>query len=214
MRKIGLVATLLLLYCSAALTAATRYQARELMPLFPGAYSEVQCVAGDGTAAGQSDNRAVVWRPDGSTRILDDGYWASGINNDGCIAGMLSPPQAAFWDADGLLHPIGTLPGFTESIAFDVSDSGKVVGYSRGPQVDVNSAFVWTSESGLTPLPNLNGYDHSIAFGVNAGGWVAGVSSQGLGHATDRPTLWDADGHPTDLGTPAGYLGGNAQGHQ
>ncbi len=66
---------------------------------------------------------------------------------------------------------LGTLPGTIRSEAFDVSDSGQVVGFSDSPL----QAFSWF-QGDLVALPTLGG-SFGLAYGVNNAGQIVGASS-------------------------------------
>ena len=82
--------------------------------------------------------------------LIPDGTLALGkaINNQGHVAGWglvtvegstTSVTHAFFWDGLTTID-IGTLPGFEESVAFDINDVGQIVGRSFQPG---NHAFLW-----------------------------------------------------------------------
>jgi probable HAF family extracellular repeat protein len=99
--------------------------------------------------------------------------------------------QHAFvWTAVGGMVDIHQGPAGC-SVAFDVNNTGTVVGTNGG-------AFVWTQSTGMQPLPALVPGGYAVAFGINEAGRIVGVSETANG---DRHAAVWIDGVPTDLGT-------------
>jgi probable HAF family extracellular repeat protein len=88
---------------------------------------------------------------------------------------------------------LGTLPGFDNHSAWDINNSGWVVGNAEAP--GTTRGFLWKPGVGMSPLSPLPGRTSSTAFGINTAGDIAGYSSP-----DSRATLWRG-GVPTDLGT-------------
>jgi|GEM_PF-1941298 len=120
------------------------------------------------------------------------------INDSGQIAGD-------FYSAQGTLHGFlwenGTvtelgLPGVA-SEAFDLNDSGQVVGHSN------NQAVIWENST-MTQLPNLGDSELSRAHGINNAGQVVGWAGWGdLKFGEKHAFLWDNTNGIQDLG-PSG----------
>jgi uncharacterized membrane protein len=88
--------------------------------------------------------------------------------------------------------------GFKNIYAYDMNDSGHVVGDMWSDTVGV--AFIWRGGA-PTPLPRLNpDAAFSFAYGINARGDVVGVSDF-------RPVLWPGGGAPIELATRAAGSG-------
>lgn len=122
-----------------------------------------------------------------------------GINSAGQAVGSSGFPHGAdthafFWDKQGGMRDLGTLPGGDYSAAFNVNESGQVVGASN--TADSMHAFLWTSASGLHDLGTLPGTNSSEAYAINNHGEIAGASGS---HAA----IWN-NGSIQDLGTLGG----------
>lgn len=123
-----------------------------------------------------------------------------GINSAGQTVGASGFPHGAdtrafFWQRQGGMRDLGTLPGGDYSAAFGINDSGQVAGTSN--IADGMHAFIWSSATGLRDLGTLPGTNASQAFAINNQGQVAGSSGT---HAA----IWSNNGAVQDLGTLGG----------
>jgi probable HAF family extracellular repeat protein len=122
-----------------------------------------------------------------------------GVNESGQAVGGSGYPHGAethafFWQKQGGIRDLGTLPGGDYSSAFAINDSGVVVGTSNTSTS--THAFSWTLAQGLQDLGTLPGTNASAALAINNPGQIVGSSG---GHAA----LWFG-GSIQDLGTLGG----------
>lgn len=128
----------------------------------------------------------------GSARVHDVNLSGQAVGGSGHPHG--ADTHAFFWQKQGGMRDLGTLPGGDYSAAFSINDSGVVVG-SSNTSTSMH-AFSWTAAQGLHDLGTLPGSDSSSASAINNQGQIAGASG---GHAV----LWTA-GKIQDLGTLGG----------
>ena len=144
-------------------------------------------------------DRAFVWTQATGRQIITATWGtpiaAYGINNAGDIVGTAETSLGeahAFIRTGGVTNEIGTLGG-SNSFAYEVNESGVVVGYANIPSSGASRpfhAFRWSSASGIQDLGTLGGA-RSIAYGVNASGQVVGYSEVAGG--AQHAFLWSDD---------------------
>jgi len=122
-----------------------------------------------------------------------------GVNESGQAVGGSGHPHGAethafFWQKQGGMRDLGTLPGGDYSSAFALNDSGIVVGTSNTSTS--THAFSWTPAQGLQDLGTLPGANASSALAINNQGQIVGSSG-------DHAALWSG-GNIQDLGTLGG----------
>jgi probable HAF family extracellular repeat protein len=122
-----------------------------------------------------------------------------GVNEAGQAVGASGHPHGAdthafFWQKQGGIRDLGTLPGGDYSAAYAINDSGLVVGTSN--TATSTHAFSWTQSQGLTDLGTLPGTNASSALAINNQGQIVGSSG-------DHAALWSG-GNIQDLGTLGG----------
>jgi len=135
-------------------------------------------------------NQAFRWTAEGGLVGLGDlsttGIFASsipysnafGVSSDGTIvaAASFSIWQGFIWTSSAGLQTLGTLPGWSQSFANDISADGTVVVGQAGRLSDSSTdseAFRWSAEDGMSGLGDLPGGNFdSSALGVSANGLV------------------------------------------
>ena len=145
---------------------------------------------------------------------------ASGVNNRGeivgsaensthdpnCVAPQVLDWEAVVWHPGGSIQELPPLAGDTTGYAFEISDSGQVVGTTGfcAPTnfgVDAVHAVLWQAGSTIE-LGSLGGTVFNAAIAINNRSQIVGIS--GLpGNATYHAVLWQ-NGVMTDLGTLPG----------
>ena len=121
------------------------------------------------------------------------------VNESGQAVGASGHPHGAdthafFWQKQGGIRDLGTLPGGDYSAAYAINDSGLVVGTSN--TATSTHAFSWTQAKGLTDLGTLSSTNASSALAINNQGQIVGSSG-------DHAALWSG-GSIQDLGTLGG----------
>jgi len=111
---------------------------------------------------------------------LGNGVFATGINDVGVVVGTNGH---AFELANGTLRDLGLLPGGDWSSAYDINNSGYVVGYGTTGSGAMRG-FVWNPSQGIAELGTLGGRD-SHATAINDSGEIVGNASlvDGTAHA-------------------------------
>ena len=85
--------------------------------------------------------------------------FASGTSADGSVMVGTHPQQyqgppyrAMRWSVSDGMMELGTLPGFTHSVARGISGDGEVIVGQAIIDAQRESAFLWTAEDGMLPL--------------------------------------------------------------
>ncbi len=152
------------------------------IPTLGGAEGEVMAININGQAAGQSEDSGGNWRDfnfDGST-VNDIGpslhgccTWKMGINRLDAVVGMSSFTTPAFLYSGDAVTALAELPGGTGAQAYQINDSGLIVG--RG-FLDAGAYQYPVSWSGgqIQALPTLPGLSQGAAEDVNNFGEIVG----------------------------------------
>lgn len=166
------------------------------------------------SSTGDGQSRAFLWREGVMTdlgTLNGDGFGTSAaqsINGLGQVVGYSSSPTATqtatLWQ-NGAITDLGTLGG-SFSAAYDINNSGQVVGSSRvSPESDDHHAFLWQNGV-MTDLGTLGG-PFSHAQGINEDGDVVGWSEAADGQT--HAVVWK-QGKIIDLGLFRGQTFGYA----
>jgi probable HAF family extracellular repeat protein len=136
------------------------------------------------------------------------GATAGAINASNQVTGYYVPNGSSntlgfLWTQAGGLQSLGS----AGTLAYDVNDSGVVVGQS--PAANGNRhAFSWTQAGGIKDLGTLGG--QSSALGINSRGWIVGTSLTSSGTGILHGFLWTPSGGMQDFSVLAG-LGSSKQ---
>lgn len=144
------------------------------------------------------ENHLVMWQNGTVTDLGTLGgvlLFPAGINGAGQVIGSLwqtdpGPLRAFLWE-NGVVTKIGDWSGRSQSAAFDINESGTVVGYvTPGDCVDIDSgscnrAFVW-KDGVMTDLGT--GFTGSAAYAINDAGVIVGTARVGAG--TWHAMMW------------------------
>ncbi|NBQ70248.1 MAG: PEP-CTERM sorting domain-containing protein [Nitrosomonadaceae bacterium] len=113
----------------------------------------------------------------------------SSINNSGQVAGYSSSPYPGFGPSHAFITgpngigmtELGTLGG-TDSIAYDINDSGQVTGSAHTASGDEHAFITEPDGAGMTDLGTLGGL-YSRAYAINDSGEVVGVATTAHGES-------------------------------
>lgn len=133
-----------------------------------------------------------------ATAINEIGQIVGGSENyDGSssIGGLPTGNGAvhAFLYYDGVMHDLGALPGWENSFATDINDTGQIVGYAEATTMGDGGNDPWRAflYDGTTML-NLNdlidpssGWTLYRAWGINNSGQIFGTGANALGQSRD-----------------------------
>jgi probable HAF family extracellular repeat protein len=187
----GTLGAIVLATAAAALAERPRYRAQALQPhegvliRYSHGYALNNHDVAVGNSTGPIEIRATRWHADGTMQGLDYvGYPqnnANDINASNQVTGRvhhrLDRFEAALWEADGSVMPLGGLwelySGLSESFA--LNDSTVVVGTSTDDSLAFR-AFRWTKATGMVDIGTLGG-PGAIAEGINNQGLIVGISS-------------------------------------
>lgn len=152
-----------------------------------------------GSVNGGSLQRGVIYS-NGNANIItqttsNGSYFVTAfrINDFGRVVGQGIDPTNAARNV-GIVYDIGSssafevgaLPNANGALAFDVSNTGFVVGSSMLNQGS-GLPFIWSQANGMTAVPLPIGTSQGSARGVNSAGWAVGTASS----AFAIPFLYD-----------------------
>jgi probable HAF family extracellular repeat protein len=165
-----------------------------------------------GQVIGESDSRGFLWDDGVMVELSAAGaitLFPLALNDRGQVVGEAfvgSLVTHAFLWQRGVTTDLGTLPGYSTSVATHINNRGQVAGSSTLLPVGNTHAFFW-ADGAMTDLGTLGGENASplgiktLASGMNDRGQVVGFSLSPSGNY--HAFLW-ANGTMTDLGTLPG----------
>lgn len=128
---------------------------------------------------------------------------ARAINGAGEIAGVGAGSNltAVRWTAGGTQQTLARLPAHTNSFAWDINASGRIVGQSGVGDSDFSSesrAVYWDGTS-VTEIATPAGFNQSLARGINDPGTIVGTSlnfdfDTTSAYTAVRATVWSGPG--------------------
>jgi uncharacterized membrane protein len=105
-------------------------------------------------------------------QVVFQGF-SAGLADDGQICGSHYYATGAYRWSQGTFYDLPPAPGFTQSMAFDLTMEGVVVGRSSSATGD--QATLWTLAGEPRTLPFARaGMTHSCAVAINRNGWIVG----------------------------------------
>lgn len=181
----------------------------------------------DGSDCADCSSEGAVSTANGAVAVISETARAADSYEDFCAFGTHRQCLAAIWES-GMLSALPTLPDGHNSQAYFANNEGEIIGLSETGTQDLTctsatpfqtyrfEAVKWEPSGEIVPLPPLPGDTVSFGFGINDNGQAVGNS--GLCSNTSVPpvspasieahgVLWDADGTPHQLATPAGSTG-------
>lgn len=172
------------------------------------ALSRDGCVAAGSLIGGEAGG--FRWSAQGGVERLRNAATVRGLSASGrYVAGSLLDEQArqiaAYWDASGRPHRLGTLAGSVAigqiSEAFGITDEPRIVGSARRA-AEGHMAFVWSAAAGMRELPSPPDDVSARALGIGEAGriygWVQTADGlRGVAWSGEHVRLLaDADGMP------------------
>jgi len=153
------------------------------------------------------DRTAFIWDAvSGMKGITGGATVAEAVNDAGQVVGLASggagPSYGFVWDSVGGLRTLGVLPGYYNSSAYALNESGHVVGVCTSADWPTGGgrAFLWDAVTGMTDLDVLSGCNYSAAYGINDMGQVVGVSKSFVS-GPERAFVWTSANGMIDLNT-------------
>jgi probable HAF family extracellular repeat protein len=179
------------------------------------AINELGHVAGMGIPA-YALNEAFRWTPENGIEPLGDlpggagsqpyYSWAYGMNDVDQVVGLSKSAngnEAFLWDPNTGMVGLGDFPGEPfVSVAFDINNSGQVVGMGSGTP---GGPFIWEAATGLVPLNTGPGLQMSYVFAINEAGVIAGYCTNG------DACVWSKQTGAVSYGAVPGAFGTFAQ---
>lgn len=149
----------------------------------------------NGRAVGKLNLSSYLWTESGPTlltNLANKESEAGSINIHDKIAGWSrdsdNNPRGCVWE-NNVITDLGVLTGDVYSYAYDINDSGQVVGFSNNG--GFGRAVIWNNNV-ISALPMLTDWLGTQASKINANGWVIGYGV--TPEASYRAVLWNGAG--------------------
>ena len=198
--------------------------AHDLGTLSTGEQTSVACaVNNNGIIAGWSDNnrgyaRACIWDNNGihdlgtlNADVNANRYsYAYGINESGQVVGYSSTPSgppsdrayhAFIWDSNSGMRDLGSNSPMNDSFAWDINNTGQVVGSWRMRDRLDNHACIWNPDGSITTLGELPGYTRSEALSINDNGEIVGYLYGPGMYPNECAVIWTPVPEPSSIFT-------------
>lgn len=169
-----------------------------------GANDSGMVVGNSQTSLNSSTRRPIVWQNGVASLLpLPAGYGrgdAFAVNASGVAAGSAfnpsSPSAVIYSGGSATIITQTTASGSFFVMAFDINDSGRIVGQGADPNIPARKVGIVHDIGAATAIDigSLPGFNGAIAWGVNNSGQVVGTSLQDT-QETGLPFIWsDANG--------------------
>ncbi len=192
-----------------------------VLPTLGGARGSINAVNAAGTLAGEArtgatvgSNRPFVRSASGTTTVIAipagaDLGGARAINTAGEVAGDFQTPgnfQTFVWDAAHGTTVLDLPGGATrDTVAYGINARGEVLGISYDQGFGPDEIVRWSAAGIATVISGSAAAPHLTLGEFNDAGTIVGAVRIGeVNPFLEHATVWDAAGHPTDVGTLAG----------
>ena len=180
--------------------------------------SQAESINAKGELVGVSNSQAFFWSQGHLRRLAPPagfrGSEARALNNRGESAGKgerliggMTRSHAIFWGAGGAARDLGVLPGYTDSVARALSDTGSVVGWvskvggTPGRKISFHYQAFLVQNGKMRGLGSIPRIRDSKAGAINSRGQIVGNAYSQSGRMTDEAALLWQNGHVYELAT-------------
>lgn len=179
-----------------------RPNCRGLAWKFPVAAVLGLALAGQAASAAAGTKLTILDPPPGYNRTAAGtaSVYSTGLNNAGQSVGRsrggVPATVATLWDSSGAATALAAPADTSYSRAFDINNSGVIVGTieSGGTGVEFRRAVRWTSPASYDYFLADNGF-YSDTFSINDNGWISGLRYDApFDDVTFRSYIWSPDG--------------------
>ncbi len=178
--------------------------------------SQAEAINAKGQLVGVSNSQAFFWSQGHLRKLAPPtgfrGSEARALNNRGETAGKgerlisgTTRSHAIFWGAGGAARDLGVLPGYTDSVARALSDTGSVVGWvsrvggTLGRKISFHYQAFLVQNGKMRGLGSIPRIHDSKAGAINSRGQIVGNAYSQSGRMTDEAALLWQNGHVYEL---------------